>query len=332
MLAEARLPRNELWVAGLLAGGLVLVVWRDAVYPVGSPAAWAGWVAYSVAIAGYVGMGLPWFRQWVGEGWRMVGLAATLSGVATCCASILGRVTVGGLLEAWAFLFGLVGLGFLCRRWRSVERRFGWMDFMLLPLAALPVVFHLVPMWQVPPWPGTPVPPVGPAYIVLLLAVPLALGALLLTPRQPRLEFGWAVRGGDLLTALALYGAFLLVGVPVGLWTGLAAHHPCPWDMWQGIGAFCSLFFFPAVLEEFFFRGICLNLMAERWGLGWAVLLSSLLFGLLHLRKPHPFAYAGLAVGAGAVYGAVYLRTGNLTAAALTHALVDFTWLAWFGG
>lgn len=90
------------------------------------------------------------------------------------------------------------------------------------------------------------------------------------------------------------------------------------------------------VYEEVVLRGMVLNKMLEKWGrdkkgiLG-AVLLSSLLFGLLHLvnliGKPWLVVATGTqvvyALFLGIFFSAIYLRTKNLWSVIILHMLLD---------
>ena len=100
--------------------------------------------------------------------------------------------------------------------------------------------------------------------------------------------------------------------------------------MCAGIGLF----------EEATFRGLALHGLLARMGTStkgmvWAVVLSSLLFGLLHidptsidLADPSHVAQAVLKVAQTGIFGfvaaAVVLKTGNLWPVALLHGLNDF--------
>jgi membrane protease YdiL (CAAX protease family) len=106
---------------------------------------------------------------------------------------------------------------------------------------------------------------------------------------------------------------------------------------------------FVGVPEELLFRGLIQEAFERLWGprAGWA--WASVLFGLTHVVKHVPklhltggteyrfhlivawlgalnWRYALLATFAGLAYGWVYRRTGRVSAAALTHGLVDWAW------
>ena len=92
----------------------------------------------------------------------------------------------------------------------------------------------------------------------------------------------------------------------------------------------------PGIMEEAAFRGLpgsnLLRLWREEEKLPAVAVLTAALFGLVHVANA--FSGAGVAAvlvqavysfGAGVVFAAVYLRTGNLLPAILVHTLVDFT-------
>jgi membrane protease YdiL (CAAX protease family) len=62
----------------------------------------------------------------------------------------------------------------------------------------------------------------------------------------------------------------------------------------------------------------------------WSLILSSLLFGLYHLSNLHvqpldvTIAQVLQTVGLGMIFGAIYLKTGNLLMPILTHFCWDF--------
>ncbi len=79
--------------------------------------------------------------------------------------------------------------------------------------------------------------------------------------------------------------------------------------------------------EEMLFRGLLQDVLS-RWLNPWiALVLASVLFGLLHLITP---TYAVLAALMGAYLGWLYVRSGNLLVPVVAHALYDFFALSYF--
>lgn len=84
------------------------------------------------------------------------------------------------------------------------------------------------------------------------------------------------------------------------------------------------------VLEEILFRGLIFESCRERFGSGAAVLISALLFGLVH-GVPVQIINAFVV---GLIFGYVYLRTGSLLSVILLHVVnngIAYISLAFFG-
>lgn len=80
------------------------------------------------------------------------------------------------------------------------------------------------------------------------------------------------------------------------------------------------------VVEELFFRGLLLRALQRRVGPGWAVALSSVLFGLAHLQGPQLPALVAL----GVLLGLLVVRTGRLGGAIVAHAVFNGLTVAYF--
>ena len=178
----------------------------------------------------------------------------------------------------------------------------------------LPIEFRLLPPLRVP----AP----GGADVVRFLGLLDALWLFLVA--RPFRGAGLAPpRGSDLAPAIGAFVAFALVAVPVGLATGFIAWHP-RLALPGAVGTPLLIYAAIALPEEFLFRGLIQNalerLLSPRLALG----VASVVFGLAHLPDPR---YVLLATIAGVAYGWVYRRTGRVTAAAITHALVDAAWV-----
>jgi len=78
--------------------------------------------------------------------------------------------------------------------------------------------------------------------------------------------------------------------------------------------------------EEIYFRGIVLGWLRRHWGIVWAVVLSSLVFGIMHLKWLTPGGIGGMVataelVAMGALLALVAVRTGSLWASVITHGV-----------
>ena len=85
-------------------------------------------------------------------------------------------------------------------------------------------------------------------------------------------------------------------------------------------GASLWLFALPAAAEEALMRGYLLQALAEAWGQLWGLIVTSVLFGLLHLGNPG-VSWVGLGnvMAAGFFLGVVYLKTASLWWATAAH-------------
>jgi hypothetical protein len=81
------------------------------------------------------------------------------------------------------------------------------------------------------------------------------------------------------------------------------------------------------VVEEVLLRGIVFRLLTRAFNVWWALGLSSLLFGLLHLGNDNATLFSALAIAleAGVLLAAFYLWTGRLWASIGAHAAWNFT-------
>ena len=127
--------------------------------------------------------------------------------------------------------------------------------------------------------------------------------------------------------ALAGFASYAAVALPVGLMTGFLTWAPRA-DARRLLLLPVLLLVTTATAEELAFRGVVQRTIevaasGAPWGRWLALAVASVLFGLAHLPDPR---YVALATLAGAVYGLVYQRTGQLLAPVLTHTLVDWIW------
>lgn len=95
----------------------------------------------------------------------------------------------------------------------------------------------------------------------------------------------------------------------------------------------------PAIFEEVVFRGIFIhNLRASGRSDMAALLIPALIFGAIHLTNAvngdilQALVQTGYAVVVGLVFGAIYIRTGDLFSLIIAHAAIDITNRVFGGG
>ncbi len=170
----------------------------------------------------------------------------------------------------------------------------------------------------------------APAFDVLVSLVALLVASAYMMRRVERLPVaalglprgGGALRAGLRGAALgaALIGAVVLLFVAAGWvrWVPQAGR-PIAWlAALVGYGAFFAV---AAFGEELLARGYPFQVVAERLGGAWAIALTSVVFGLLHLGNPNvaliPITNIALA---GVLLGIAYWRTYSLWFATGIHA------------
>lgn len=140
--------------------------------------------------------------------------------------------------------------------------------------------------------------------------------------------------GGPHLVAGAVCGSGLAV-VVMGVLALSGVYRINGWGSVSGAlavaGAMCAVAV--AVAEEVFFRGVVFRLFWIRWGITVALVVSALVFGLVHLINPVASLWGAIAIAveAGLLLGAVYLATGSLWAAIGLHFGWNVATVAIFG-
>ncbi|MBT9311757.1 CPBP family intramembrane glutamic endopeptidase [Leptothoe kymatousa] len=84
-------------------------------------------------------------------------------------------------------------------------------------------------------------------------------------------------------------------------------------QLYRYLMLFVAIIFAP-IAEEFIFRGVLLQRWAVRWNLSVGILLSSVLFGILHLNNPLGLTMFGV------IMALLYIRTRSLWVPILAHA------------
>src|SRR5262245_7078670 len=78
--------------------------------------------------------------------------------------------------------------------------------------------------------------------------------------------------------------------------------------------------------EEMLFRGVLQTALGAWLGVSWGLVLSSILFGLLH---PISLPYVVLTMALGCYLGGAFLLSGNLLTVMVLHAVYDFALMAY---
>ena len=96
---------------------------------------------------------------------------------------------------------------------------------------------------------------------------------------------------------------------------------------WKGLADAFFMFLITAVGEEMIFRGVLFRWIDERFGFWWAMAVSGLVFGLVHLTNDNATLWAGIAIAleAGLLLGAAYKWSGTLWFPIGIHWAWNFT-------
>jgi membrane protease YdiL (CAAX protease family) len=205
------------------------------------------------------------------------------------------------------------------------ERNVGlsWQDIAALLLVGLPVQFGLFRgAW---PYPGLGAMP-------KLLLVDATLYAFLVVRQLEGVGYDFRPHLRDASVGLREFAYFAPIGMAFGLALKFIAFHDYLPVLTSVAAAWLITFFFVAVPEELFFRGILFNLIQRRSGSRSAMIVSSLIFGLSHFNKPLPFnwRYVTMASIAGVFYARAWRSDQRILASSITHTTVDVVWGVWF--
>lgn len=287
--------------------------------PTGSVAVRVGSFATFALLAGsYTALSIRVVRDRLRELAPRARLARMLAGPAVLLAASAFQLTIAGLLtpaRVAGFAVYLLIPALLVAIPDTPIGRAPIHELAAAFVLGLPIKFHLLP----------PLPlGAGHGYDAGKL-VALVAGMYLFLVARPLdgVGYTYALRRRDVVPALVAFSCFAIIAIPYGLASRFLAWNP-QLGAANVIATPVVIYLVTAVPEEFLFRGLIQNLL-DRWlGSRTALAIASVIFGLSHLPDPR---YALLATLAGVAYGWVYLRTGRITASAVTHALVDAVWV-----
>jgi uncharacterized protein len=222
----------------------------------------------------------------------------------------------------FAYLFLAVGMSALFEFLPPSNARASglcWQDVLVLAMVGLPVEFH---------WMDGSFPHPGLTSLPKLLLLDSTLYAFLVVRQLQHVGYSFRPQARDLIIGIRE----LLFFAPLVITLGLALHFISPHkglpSPTSALSALLITFFFIAIPEELFFRGLLQNLLEPRIGRSGALWVSAVVFGLSHFNKPLPFnwRYVLLATIAGVFYGRAWRDHRRLLASATTHTLVDVLW------
>jgi membrane protease YdiL (CAAX protease family) len=236
---------------------------------------------------------------------------------------LIFSIPAGALRWGYAITFLVipVSLAALFEFFPPASQKLGWQDALAMGTVALPVEFR----WFAAPFPGLSALPK-----VLLLDA--ALYAFLVVRGLEGVGFDLRPRLRDLAIGIREWGFYSPFAIGLGVALGFIKFHAVLPPLTSVLGAVLVTFFFIAVPEELFFRGLLQNMLTDRMGQMRALLTASAIFGLSHFNKPLPFnwRYVVLATIAGIFYGRAWRDRGRVFASAITHTAVDVVWSLWF--
>ncbi|HKT58878.1 MAG TPA: type II CAAX endopeptidase family protein [Gemmatimonadales bacterium] len=282
----------------------------------------------AAALAPMVSLASPTFVSWAGRRLRRDWLGATLiwalAMTPVVLAELLYQTNRALVISIWgAYLLLALVLAGTAGAPLSPAR-----------LLALFLGFALPLSLSVLPPPGQGLLPIYPEALTGIVPANLGLSIVLIYRPTPGFGYRLGLPSRQVGLAIASFAAFGAVAIPLGwllgfLAPGLGVRSPYAALAVAGIFFFCI-----ALPEELAFRGLLQQSLEQLVGAKAGLLGASLIFGLFHLgHPPSPnWSYALLASMAGLAYGHVYQVTRSITASALTHALVDWTWFAFFAG
>ena len=227
----------------------------------------------------------------------------------------------------WAYAFVLfaipVGLAALFEYLPPGTPKLCWQDALALAAIGLPVEFR---------WLAGSFPHPGLSALPKFLLVDAALYAFLVVRRLEGVGYDFRARVRDLAIGAREWAFFAPIAIGLGWVLSFIAFHRVMPSASHIVSALLVTFFFVAVPEELFFRGLLQNMLEARIGRLRALIVAAVVFGLSHFNKPLPFnwRYVLLAAIAGIFYGRAWLDRRRIFASGITHTLVDVVWGLWF--
>lgn len=151
--------------------------------------------------------------------------------------------------------------------------------------------------------------------------------------RAEGIGFGFIPGQKEAIAGIRYFFYFLPIGFPLALWLGAAHLNFTPFLFVKTLGTLFGALWVTALSEEFVFRGLLQQWLAQWTGkpyLGLAA--ASLVYGAAHLpfRAFPNWRMAAVTAVLGWFCGMAYQKTGSIRAGMVTHALVATLWRTMF--
>jgi membrane protease YdiL (CAAX protease family) len=137
----------------------------------------------------------------------------------------------------------------------------------------------------------------------------------------------------EIIVGAQYFFYFLPVGFPLALWLGVIHINFPVFVFWKTIAIFFGALWVTALSEEFFFRGLLQQWLAQWSGRQYpALVAASLLYGAAHLsfRTFPNWRMAATDTVLGLFCGMAYQKTASIRTSMITHALVVTAWRTLF--
>lgn len=162
----------------------------------------------------------------------------------------------------------------------------------------------------------------------------LAITCVLASRNHNRLQFGFWGTASEWMVGIRSALCFLPITAMLVYLIGMARFRIVPGVWWKAPGIFLAFLWIAGLTEEVLSRGMLLELLRERVGLGFAIVGSSVLFGLTHLSFGH-FPNFKMFVAAsllGVFCAWSYLSAQSVRSSAVTHAIIVAIWRTTLSG
>ncbi len=281
-----------------------------------------GWTAASIllVLAPYWAFGFG-FDRWLRRTLKSPA-AATLAPSVLIVPYLIFALPQG--LFRWSMCLGMMAIILaIAILLRQANTSPNWRDWLVLAILGISVDLHFFDR----AWPVA-----GLSGIPKLLFVDAGLYGYLVIRPIGNIGFDFRIRRPDLLAGLREFLYFAPIALIIGFALGFLHLHPTVSNPLAFAAGWLFTFFFVAMPEELFFRGLMLNLLERRVGPQRALIITSLLFGLAHFNKRAAYfnwRYVIIAAVAGIFYGRAWLAERRLIASSITHATVDTVWSIW---